>query len=291
MVGQTLTALRSRIETRAVADGPFGVVCGRTNERIVPLGDLRFPDRETAAEAAQLAEQYRAALRRYDPELPCHDPVVCELPAVTRTPTADPGRDWAFPPTPPASTPGSGRIEFCHRVAGAVFETLSAGGHDAAERAVMDAYFEAAEAVTSRDRLCLHLLEGMAATLAGRFPPATQAEILREAATQLPGSPADATPVAAAFDRLGALEFFESYSLSDADGDAVCVSLTDYALSSTDAALPTLPITVDLLRRRPEAIPAVPDAVRVDDETWELTLATAPETPVGLSTAPVAGRQ
>ena len=73
MVGGTLREIRSRIDGLTASNGPFCVVCGRTGERLAPIIGLRFPGRETAVEAAPLAERYRAALRRYHPQLPCHD--------------------------------------------------------------------------------------------------------------------------------------------------------------------------------------------------------------------------
>ncbi|MFB6119945.1 MAG: hypothetical protein ABEJ68_02375 [Halobacteriaceae archaeon] len=148
MVGRTLTDLRNEIASLATPDGAFRVVCARTGERPVPSADLRFPNRETAAEAAVLTEQYRATLRRYDPRLPRHEPIVSEAPA--------------------GLTHGSGdfddptRIEFCHRVVAAVFETLVADGHRGVETAVMDAYLARAERVTDRERLCLALLRCVA---------------------------------------------------------------------------------------------------------------------------------
>ncbi|WP_049985239.1 DUF7552 domain-containing protein [Halobellus rufus] len=76
MTEPTLTTLRSRIESLA-GDGAF-VVCGRTGERPVPVGGWRFETRAQATRAARVAEEYRAALRRYDPALPHYDLIVVE---------------------------------------------------------------------------------------------------------------------------------------------------------------------------------------------------------------------
>jgi hypothetical protein len=291
MVGQTLAALRSQIEMRADDGGTYVVICGRTKDRFVPLAELRFPDRDTAAEAARFAEQYRATLRRYDPRIPCYDPIVCRAPALSPAPDAVDGSgcDRAVPPAPTERSPRSARIEFCHHVAGAVFEALSNEGYDAVERAVMDAYFAAAETIDNPDTLCLQLLEQMASELGTRLSPSAQAEVLKLAVHQLPTATPDSGELAAACDRLAALGFFERYSLSAAPTGARTyrVSVADYALSPAGAALPTLPITVDVLRRRPDAVPSVSAAERVAGDGWQLTVTTATTTPVGLATTPI----
>jgi len=291
VVGQTLTEIRARIERLAADDGPYEVVCGRTAERIVPVDGHRFPDREAAATAAEIAEQYRATLRRYDPRVPCYDPIVCEAPALERSPSSSPSTDWAFPPAT-HSDASSGRIEFCHRVAGALFEALSNHGHDDVERTVMDAYFDAAEATPSRDRLCSHLLEQMAAELDARLPDAEQAAVLADATTHLPDESRADHSLATAFDRLAANDLIEEYALSpwridvDDDEHRCCVSVTDYALAPVETHLPTLPITVTMLRHHGGRSLTVTDVTRVDDDTFELTLAADAE-PAGLTTAPI----
>lgn len=78
MSADTLSAIRDRIESLAVADGGYIIVCGRTGERPVPVEDKRFPDRDTAVAAAQTATAYRSVLRQYDPRAPVYDLVVCE---------------------------------------------------------------------------------------------------------------------------------------------------------------------------------------------------------------------
>ncbi|WP_353633246.1 hypothetical protein ABSL23_00540 (plasmid) [Halobacterium sp. NMX12-1] len=291
MVGQTLTEIRARIERLATDDGPYEVVCGRTAERIVPVDGHRFPDREAAATAAEIAEQYRATLRRYDPRVPCYDPIVCEAPALERSPAPSTSKDWAFPATA-RSDAASGRIEFCHRVAGALFEALSSRGHDDVERTVMDAYFDAAETTPSRDRLCSRLLEQTAAELDARLPAAEQAAVLADATTHLPDEPTSDPSLAAAFDRLAANDLVGEYALSpwrvdfDADEHRCRVSVTDYALAPVETHLPTLPITVTVLRHHGGRSLTVPEVARVGDDTFELTL-TADAEPAGLTTAPI----
>lgn len=75
---ETLCAIRGRIETLATATGEYYVVCGRTGEQPVPVDGMRFPDRETASEAAQTATAYRAVLREYDSQAPVYDFIVCQ---------------------------------------------------------------------------------------------------------------------------------------------------------------------------------------------------------------------
>jgi len=75
---ETLAAVRERIEALASPGEEYYVVCGRTGERPVPVAGRSFPDRETAAEAAQTASAYRGLLREYDPEAPVYDFIACQ---------------------------------------------------------------------------------------------------------------------------------------------------------------------------------------------------------------------
>jgi hypothetical protein len=75
---ETLCAIRERIDALATATGEYYVVCGRTGQQPVPVDGVWFPDRDTAAEAAQTARAYRSLLREYDPQTPVHDFVVCQ---------------------------------------------------------------------------------------------------------------------------------------------------------------------------------------------------------------------
>jgi len=289
-----LTELRSRIEACAVTDGTYVVVCARTGDRPVPVEGLRFPDRETAARAATLAERYRAVLRRYDSRVPYYDPVVSEAPALESVPsdhTAD--RPWAFPPV--HGEEAAGRIEFCHRVASAVFETLAEHGRDGVERAVMDAYLGAAERIHDRDALCLCLLERMAAELDERLSAREQVTVLEAAAARVPASDRPGRVVTAAFDRLAGIELLDSYTASPwidcpDDRSRRChVSVTDYALSPSGKAVPTLPISVSLLGRSPDRSLDVSTVTRVDGSTLRFTLTADTAEPTGLTTAPLTG--
>jgi len=77
MIGTTLTELREYIEDLASDAGEYYLVCSRRGDRPVPAAGLRFESRATARAAARATEQYRAALRRYDPRLPRYDVIVC----------------------------------------------------------------------------------------------------------------------------------------------------------------------------------------------------------------------
>jgi hypothetical protein len=213
MIGTTLNDIHAHIEELASEGSEYYLACARYGDRPVPASGLRFESRATARLAARATEQYRATLRRYDPRLPHYDIVVCQDSRVTertrhrrdrrRMLASDP-EEWAL--SEPVLDTGSDehrrRIEFCHRVAAAVFEALSSAGHDAVETAVMDAYFDLAETVPDREELCLCLLESMAAALDGRLAPGEQAEVLAGAAARLdPGGDAG-EPIAATLERL-----------------------------------------------------------------------------------------
>jgi hypothetical protein len=140
MVGTTLIDIREHIEALASDDGVYYLVCGRTGDRPVPVAGMRFDGRATARSAARAAEQYRTALRRYDPQVPYYDLIVCqetepvtEFERLDRRDQDDHQRTLSEPVLDGDSTTPERRdlVEFCHRVAGAVFETLSEEGYDA----------------------------------------------------------------------------------------------------------------------------------------------------------------
>ncbi|MFW6000195.1 MAG: DUF7551 domain-containing protein [Halorubrum sp.] len=296
MIGTTLLDIADHIESLASEDGEFSLVCARYGDRPVPAAGLRFDSRETARAAARAAEQYRDALRRYDPELPFYDIVArqefAETPSRStewndRTPAFAPSDGEPLPdeltdrivddtahrrrddggPTgrrPAGDVEGRGRardrIEFCHAAAAATFEALSAGGHDRAESAVMDAYFSLAERVSDPDELCLCLLEAMAAAIDRHLGPAAQVAALADAAERLhaPPEPSAGDPVSAAFDRLAAVGLVEEYERVDGGGsgsgsgdpdDDATVRTTGYALSPVDGRVPTLPVALEVCRR------------------------------------------
>jgi hypothetical protein len=75
-MGETLCAIRERIDRLAAPTGEYYLVCGRTGQQPVPVDGVWFPDRERATEAAQTARAYRSLLREYDPQTPAHDFVI-----------------------------------------------------------------------------------------------------------------------------------------------------------------------------------------------------------------------
>lgn len=237
MVGRTLDEIRERLVGYACDDGPYYLACARTGERPIPSGEHRFPDRESATQAADLVDAYRAELRQYDPRLPHRDVIVRQLPR---------GTDEAENVHTPTD-----RSEFCHEVAAAVFETLSGGGFRDAERAVMDTYLDAAETVDDPDDLCLLLLRSMGAVLDEALSVHEQEVVLNRAAGRLDPVAAPDDALTDSLDSVAAAGLLDAYHV-DGPGDSSTVALDGYALGRGRRVL-TLPLAVELLRRRPGA--------------------------------------
>jgi len=253
MVGSDLATIRSRLESLATSDGAFIVACARTGEQPFPVAGLRFPDRETAADALSLAAAYRETLARYDPWTPQYDLVVHGT------------------PEPPAGASAS-RSDVCHGVVGAVFEALSAAGHEAAERAVLDDYFAAAETTTDVEDLSVVLLSCAADALDAHLTPAEQAAVLRDAAERVDFVGADATPGKA----LGAVAAADLADTVTRAGDG-----WRFAPAATaDRGPVTLPVAVALLATGEIDAPAfapVADRVELRPRGGPRGLATASE--------------
>ena len=266
MVGRTLREIRRHVEQLASDDGSYYVVCGRTGDRPVPVAGKRFDGRVTAQAALRAAEQYRAALRRYDPHLPYHDLIVCE--DTTTRAVAPPARAYEATDRRPL-------VDFCHDVAGALFEALADRNHERVERAVMDVYLEAAEDVDDRDEFCFLLLESMVAELTRSLSPAEQVRLLRAAADRLPPVEETNDPVETALRHLASVSLVDDFEIgsrrADGDGDARRVTLYRYALDGDDRHLPTLPIAIDLLRHCRGSV-AIPAARAVSSDGWQLDL-------------------
>jgi len=303
MVGPTLIDIREHIDGLATEDGQYYVRCGRTGDRPVPAAGSRFPDRATARAAARATEQYRSALRRYDPQVPYYDLIVCEATSRDATVTQPresgtetPQHRLSEPVITDSTTPERrDLVEFCHRVAGTVFETLSEAGYDGVESAVMDAYFELAETVGDPDELCLCLLESMTTELHEHLSPADQADILADAADRLESPTDDDGPLDATLDALEQRGVIESYTRSpysvDLDGGAgsVVVQISGYALSARNDRLPILPVTLELCRHRTNHPPQSIQVTAVDTG-WQLTFVLADMGDQnGLVSAPVDG--
>ncbi|WP_458206240.1 DUF7552 domain-containing protein [Haladaptatus sp. NG-SE-30] len=75
---ETLRRTRREIERLADDSGQFSVVCADTGERPMPITGTRFENHDDATRAAELAREYRDALRNYDPDVPCHRFLVTE---------------------------------------------------------------------------------------------------------------------------------------------------------------------------------------------------------------------
>lgn len=294
MVGQTLRDIREDIEALATTGGDYCVVCARTGERPVPIDGLEFEDRQRAARAATLTEQYRAALRRYDPRLPCYDPIVCETPV--HTSVSRHLLDVHGENQPRESVTEPSVIEFCHQTAAAVFETLTEEGYSSAEVSVMDAYLRRAETVVDRDRLCLVLLESVAVELDRQLTPAQQSDVLAAAAERLPATHAEIDPLSGALSHLETASLLDTYTTQprsiDLDGDETQYSrsflMRAYAFESVSERFPTLPLALALLRCDPTQSFAITSATPQDPETWRVEVAYGPEIdPRGLSSVSV----
>ncbi|MFD1587111.1 hypothetical protein ACFR9U_08950 [Halorientalis brevis] len=276
MVGETLGKLRARIESLARDDGDFCVLCGRTGVRPVPVTDARFEDRATAEQAAEAATTYRAVLRRWDPRAPCYDFIACEVPEGLGV---GPGRRATATGRRNASLTG-----FCHDVAAAVFEALSAEGFADAESAIMDAYCESADAIDDPDDLCLHLLTTLAAEFDSQLTSAEQARVLRTAAGEFPGPNTGGTPLTQTFERLQTVTIIGDYAVESSPEWVVgqqswTVTIDDYALPTAPDAMPTLPIVIDLLRRLPRARLALSDVRQLDGGSWRFEVSASENGP------------
>src|SRR6056297_2290493 len=225
VVGTTLVDLRQYIESLASDAWDFSLVCCRTGERPVPAVGHRFESRAIARRAARATDCYRAALRRYDPRLPYYDIVVCQEPLVNSshpahsdtltTETTEDAERWSLS-EPVVNRPRSAiehraLAEFCHRVAGSVFEELSDGGFDSVETAVMDEYVRLAETVADPDELCLRLVETIATELDERLSPAETQAVLAGAATRVSNPEATDDPLWTTFDSLRECGLFGRY--------------------------------------------------------------------------------
>ncbi|EMA31326.1 DUF7551 domain-containing protein [Halobiforma nitratireducens] len=308
MVGTTLGDIRRYLESLSSETGRYHLVCARTGEQPVPAVGLVFDDRPTARAAVRATEQYRAALRRYDPSLPAYDVIARERPlesaAATRA-DAEPSpfaeqRGRPVADRSAGRTAGDGRVErgsridFCHAVAGAVFEAIADSPHDHLERAIMDAYFDLAERIEGTDELCLCLLESMAAELETALDPHSQQDLLLAAARRLPtvASRSDETGDAleSTLARLVAVEFLQGYAVRsravdpDTGGRSWTVVLDEYALGDPDPTgaepevVVTLPLSLELFRHCPTRSLAVTDAGHVGSErpAHRVTISTEP---------------
>lgn len=301
MVGTTLRELRERIGDLATEDGPYRLVCARTGERPVPDADKRFPDRETADHAATATEQYRATLRRYDPRAPYCDVIACEATAgvATNGHGRCPGDDeWTLSEPILAGGPTAAghrrRVSFCHDVAAATFEALSAGGYDAVESAVMDAYFDLAERLPDPDELCFRLLESIAGELDDSLEPAAQRAVIADAADRLGRIDGEGDPIDALFDGFEAVGMVAGFSHGTPNGTvggerSVVVEVEGYALAPTRDRLPILPIVLALHRRRFDR-PIASVAASATGDGWRVAfeLGTADESG-SLACAPIEG--
>jgi hypothetical protein len=268
MVETPLSDIRRHVRSLASREGTYYLFCDRTGDRPVPAAELSFETRRAAEIAAVATEQYRAFLRQYDPRLPRYDVVVGQHGPSRRGKTvcdcADGSVDggslrWGL--SEPVVTAATQRDlgEFCHDVAGAVFEVLAARGYRAVETAIVESYLALAGEHTDTDRLCLCLLERTATELAERLSPPAQQAVLSAAAARL-GTGSTATDskrhtVDAALAELQTVGLVGGYEHAGEAGQADTVRVTGYALTAREGRLPLLPVLVELYRRRHRWLP------------------------------------
>jgi len=262
MIGTTLRDIRAHIESLASPTGRYYLVCGRTGDRPVPADGLYFDSRPTARAAATATERYRTALRRYDPQLPSYDVIVSERTDMVRSPDDPrypaPGpveADTVADPTPSRKA-DQPLIDFCHTVAGVVFETIADSPHSSVEDAIMDRYLALAETVDHPDECCLRLIEAVATELDSRLSADQQADLLRAAATELPQPPAPdpgVDPLESALSALQSVTLLGEYTVDTRVASCAVttwdVTLDDYLLVSDADRVVTLPLVVELFRR------------------------------------------
>ncbi|AHG00038.1 hypothetical protein HALLA_15770 [Halostagnicola larsenii XH-48] len=304
MIGTTLGDIRQHLEALAAETGRYYLVCGRSGEHPSPAIGLRFENRPTARAAARATEQYRAALRRYDPQLPRYDVIVCEDPSPPNEPgtastdspreSAD-GRETLLPSATDRSASDESLVDFCHAIAGAMFETVAESPHQSVERAIMDTYLEIAETIETPDELCLRLLESMAIELERRLDSQAQASILMAAAERLSSPSADGEPLELALSRLQSVALFDEYTLErnaleqQVRTRSWTVTLSAYPLGRAETGVVTLPLAIELFRYCSEPGVSISQAEPVDgaSSTWEFVLTTsADERPSGLVSVP-----
>ena len=269
MIGTTLSDIRAHIESLASPQGAYYLVCGRTGERPVPADGLAFDCRPTARAAATATEQYRRALRRYDPRLPCYDVIVCQRAEAVRS-TEDTVCRLSAEHSP---------VDFCHTVAGVVFETIADSSHATLQSAIMDQYLSLAETIATPDELCLRLVEAIATELDARLAPAEQAEILRTAAGRLaaPTTASSDDPLEAALESLQSVSMLAGYVVDcqSVRCASTCWELTleDYSLGNADRVV-ILPLVVECFRRLSAVDLRISGVERAASppSSWRLTL-------------------
>lgn len=254
MRGVTLDDLRRRLDGLATG-GPYRVGCLDTGEQPYPVTAHRYPDRETAREAVELASQYRDRLAAYDPRSPTYDLAVEHA----------------------RGTDGAPPQEACSRLAGALFDALGDCGETDVERTILDTYLAAASETTDPDALGVALLDTIAGVLDDALPPVRQQAVVASATDHLPEN---RNTVADALDALRAGSLLSAYAYRTRTG-RLDLRLDGYAFDADGDRLPTLPLTVELARA--DRTVAVTDAHRTPSGDWRLFLSLSADAPRGLA--------
>lgn len=280
MAARELHQLRRCIGRLTSAEGRYYVMCARTGIRPSPVATVRFGTRRLAEKGAKGASDYRNRLRTLDPDLPVYDLVATEAAsgsywldaAPEHAHAIDGNRSWDPYPKDDRAL----RIEYFARILDAVFSAVSAGGFDAVEGAVMEAYHETAPRSTT-DTLRSALLETLASQCTTRLTPGQRDRLLAQAVAFLPATPNHSEPIAATADWFRTIGFIDGYDLATArsgrdEPTARRITIAGPRLGAVGDRLPIFLLRIEL-RCRLTAGLSVLDVDRRDERTLEYLIA------------------
>lgn len=160
-------------------------------------------------------------LRRYDPSALSYDGIVCgemlddRSAEIQGTVGTDMTGDRRGETSLSVVGETRGAIDFCHTVAGVVFEAIAASSQVGLENAAVGTYLDVAESIDRPDERCLRLLDSIATELDARLEPDEQASLLATVASSLPTDPD------------GRDDLFHSSPLSQSSSPWACSSLPE----------------------------------------------------------------
>lgn len=183
------------------------------------------------------------------------------------------------PAEPDAGAPtATSAIDFCHTVAGVVFESIADSTHTALQDAIMDRYLASAEEVDEPNDLCVRLLQSIADELTARLDADEVAEVLRGAGGRMPGADLEDTdPVERVLADLESIGMVGSYSVSaptvdiDAETREWEIELRRCTLADDDRVV-TVPVVVAIFRRASVRSLSVKPVESGDSGTWRLAV-------------------
>jgi len=273
MIGSTLRESRRRIQSLAIDDGSYYIVCARTGKRPLPVAGKRFDSRGAATAALRAAERYRRTLRRHDPQLPMYELIVCEDEPPDGTTSAEtPGekrgsmaRDASSAGRQPADGAAAGAVtsvwtsqdrlaSFCHNIMTSVLAALAdvSGGSTELVRDVVGP--EERRKMTRSPGHCLSALERLAAVLERRLASSQRADLLATAARRRSAVHDCPQPLEATLSRLESVGLITGATVrpraTDRDGRSWLLTLQNYGLRRADGPAVTLPLTAELFAHR-----------------------------------------